>query len=158
MAELYSFLPSVNGDRQYGGADFAEYFATLVSDGVFALPDGALKVTAGTGMAVNVAIGKAFIQGYRYSNTAVKTLSVSAANASNPRIDRVIIRLDLNARTMTAKMLTGTPAASPVAPGMTRNLSTGYWDLCIAQIAIAAGATASEPLPIPAPTSACAGP
>lgn len=142
MAELYSFLPSVNGDRQYGAADFAEYFATLVSDGVFALLDGALKVTVNTGMTVHVAIGKAFVQGYRYSNVAVKTLTVSAANASNPRIDRVIIRLDLNARTITAKMLTGTPAASPVAPSLTRNLSTGYWDLCIAQIAVAAGATA----------------
>jgi hypothetical protein len=142
MAESNSFLPSVNGDRQYGASDFADYFATLVGDGVFALPDGALKVTANTGMTVNVAIGKAFIQGYRYYNTAVKTLTVSAANASNPRIDRVVIRLDLNARSIYAMVITGTPAASPVAPGITRSMSTGYYDLCIAQIAVPAAATA----------------
>lgn len=77
----------------------------------------ALAVSApGSGMTVNVATGRAFIEGFFYENDAIKALAISAADPTNPRIDRIVVRLDRTANTMTAMVITGTPAGSPVAP------------------------------------------
>ena len=140
MSEKYFPFPSVNGDRKYGVSDWVGYFAPLITNGVFGGGDK-LKVTAGTGLTVSVAAGEACINGYRYTNTTPKTLTLAAANAYYARIDRVIVRWDKQARTMTAQVLTGEPSSAPVAPNLIR--TAVVYDICLATVTVPANATAA---------------
>jgi hypothetical protein len=113
-----------------------------LTTGYFAGSGGELAVTASSpaDMNINVATGEAWIQGYYYKNTASKVLAVTAADGSNPRIDRVVLELDLvTNRLINLKMLDGTPAASPVAPTLTQSGTT--YQITLAQVYVAAGAT-----------------
>ena len=140
MSENFFPFPSVNGDRKYGVSDWVGYFAPLITNGVFGGGDK-LKVTAGTGLTVSVAAGEACINGYRYTNTTPKTLTLAAANAYYARIDRVIVRWDKQARTMTAQVLTGEPSSAPVAPSLIR--TAVVYDICLATVTVPANATAA---------------
>ena len=140
MSEKFFPFPSVNGDRKYGVSDWVGYFAPLITNGVFGGGDK-LKVTAGTGLTVSVAAGEACINGYRYTNTTPKTLTLAAAHANYARKDRVIVRWDKQARTMTAQVLTGNPSPSPVAPSLTR--TAVVYDICLATVAVPRNAAAA---------------
>ena len=61
MAITYGYFNSVNGDRTYNADQMSEYFDGLVSNGVYESVGGALQVTAGSGMTVNVASGRGII-------------------------------------------------------------------------------------------------
>jgi hypothetical protein len=119
---------------------------------------GDLVVTAqGTpNMSVAVAAGRAWIPGSQVANVSGGTFStqagyfalndgpatvtISTANATNPRIDLVYIAVQdsfysgSNNATVLG-VVTGTPAASPVAPAAPSN------SLVLAQVAVAANAT-----------------
>lgn len=137
--EKSGFFNSSSGDRVYDAADFAAYFGSLVSNGIFYVTTSNLQVTPTTGMTVSIAAGSAWINGYRYENTEALNKTLSTANGSNPRIDRIIIRWSLLNRSITAAVLTGTAAASPTAPALTR--STDVYELCIAEILVPQAAT-----------------
>lgn len=62
--EKSSFFNSVSGDRVYRAEEWAEYFASFIGNGVFPVPSTSLQVVAGSGMAVAVKTGKAWINGY----------------------------------------------------------------------------------------------
>lgn len=97
-----------------------------------------LKVTApGTGMTVSLAAGQALIRGHYYYNNTGSTLAVTTANATLPRIDSVILTLDPVGNTITASVLAGTAAASPVAPTLTQT-DAGTYQYLLANIAVAA--------------------
>lgn len=142
MAEDSRFFTSSTGDtRSYSSANFAEVLNKVLTTGYFAGSGGELAVTASSpaDMNINVATGEAWIQGYYYKNTASKVLAVTAADATNPRIDRVVLELDLvTNRLINLKMLDGTPAASPVAPTLTQTATT--YQITLAQVYVAAGA------------------
>ena len=140
MAEWSSFFNSFEGDRRYTAAEFVEYFASFIGNGVF-WGGNYLKVDAVTGMDVQVNVGKAFINGYYYSNRdAAKRLTLGPAHATLPRIDRVVLRLDLSqgGRAITAVVKPGTPAATPAAPGLQRD--NAAWELGLADVRVNAGA------------------
>lgn len=84
-------------------------------DGVIrkaAVNDLNVVATATPGMSVEIAPGYAFISGYPYHSAAtVETVNVTAPTV-NPRIDIVQARLD----NWDTSVITGTEAASPVAP------------------------------------------
>ena len=67
--EKSGFFNSSGGDRVYDAADFAAYFGSLVSNGVFYMTATNLQVSPSIGLAVSVAAGSAWINGYRYENT-----------------------------------------------------------------------------------------
>lgn len=93
----------------------------------------------GSGMTVKVKSGQALIRGHYYESTAQETLTISAADLTNPRIDSVVLRLDPTANTVVLAVLTGTPAASPSAPALTQT-DSGVYELRIANVAVAAAA------------------
>jgi hypothetical protein len=112
--------------------------------------DNSLKVTANgvANMTVNVAAGWGAIVGttqanmgvYQCYNDDVTNLTVTTANPSLPRIDRVVVTINdayytglLN--NVTFSVVAGTPNASPTAPATPAN------SLSLATIAVAAGAT-----------------
>lgn len=82
--------------------------------------DPTLRVTLGTGLTVNVAPGPAWVRGHYYTSDATVTRTGSTNTSTNPRIDRVVLRLDTTANTITPTIIEGTPATSPVPPALTR--------------------------------------
>lgn len=101
-----------------------------------------------TGMSVLVASGWGAIVGdfttnmgvYTFYNDATATATITTADATNPRIDKICITVSdayytgsLNQ--VAINVVAGTPAGSPVAPATPTN------SLVLATVAVAAGAT-----------------
>ncbi|MDJ0304693.1 MULTISPECIES: hypothetical protein [Clostridia] len=137
--EKSGFFNSSDGDRVYDATDFAAYFGNLVSNGVFYASATNLQATPGNGLAVSVAAGSAWINGYRYENTDDLNLPLTTANGSNPRIDRIVVRLSQVSRNIQLAVVDGTPAATPSAPALTR--TSDVYELGIADVLIPAAAT-----------------
>lgn len=135
--EKFSFFNDVDGDRVYYAEDFARHLATYFTNGIF--NNGCQVLADNDDMSVNVSIGSANINGYRYDNDAIKTLTVDNADGVLNRIDNVVIRWNLTERTITAMVVKGALAENPVAPDLVRT-STIY-DLRIAKISVPAGTT-----------------
>jgi hypothetical protein len=93
-----------------------------------------------SGMQVKVYAGQSLVRGIYYSSTATETLAVSAAHATLGRIDRVVLELDPSANSIILKVLTGTPASTPVAPTLTQT-DAGVWQQPLGTVSVAAAAT-----------------
>ena len=139
MAVTYGFFNSVNGDRKYNADQMSEYFRGIVSQGVFQHLDSGMAVSAGTGLSVSVAAGRAIIQNRWVQNSAALNLTISDASETYGRKDAVVIRLNKSSRAISIAVKTGTPAASPVAPSMTRDETT--YEMALAYVNVAAGAS-----------------
>lgn len=117
MAEYSRFFNSVDGDNLYQASDFAEYFSTFLSDGIFS-EDGklGLKVSENQGMSVKVATGYAFIRGYMYKNDSPLFFTLDHADSMFDRIDRIVLRFDELERRIGVIVKKGTPASNPLVP------------------------------------------
>lgn len=126
----------------YTAEDAQLWFATRTS-GVYAgnhlgvTANGTMDVTLGKGIAW---LHYADFAGCVYGNTAGKALTVELADAQYKRIDRVCIRLEMLNNKCYAYVKKGTAAASPVAPALQRDAAA--YEISVAQIAVASGATA----------------
>ena len=111
------------------------------TSGVAGVPGGtALKATGdGTGRWVDVAAGAANVRGHWYETSAPVQVAIDAAPAA-PRIDRIVLKLDPAADTITLAVVKGTAAAYPAAPALTQT-DTGIYHLALANIWVPAGAT-----------------
>ena len=126
-------------DRVYDSEDVTSYLDKLVGNGVFPNPSTNLQVLAGTGMVVNVQAGQGWINGHKMISDAVTPLTITAANALLTRIDRIIFYVDFTAREMGIALKTGTAAATPAAPALTR--TTSRYEMCLANITVGPGVT-----------------
>lgn len=140
MAESSGFFASVSGDRDYTTDFLAAYIASFIGNGVY---NGDLAVTPGDRMQIIVPSGQAWINGYYYHNDAGLTLDVATASGTLTRKDAVVLRWDVNARSITAQVITGTASANPTVPMLKRDSET--YDLRIAEITIPAGTTSISP-------------
>lgn len=140
MAEKSYFFNDVNDDRVYLAEDFAMFFSSLIANGIFPNPSTNLQVMVNeeTPMAITIPPGKAWINGYLYWNPDNLVKNLEPAH-TNPRIDRIAVRWVSNNRDIKAYVVTGTPAAVPVAPELTRN--SDVWELGIADVFIGGGVT-----------------
>lgn len=134
----------VNGspDRKYNADHYSDNLAAFISDGVRYGKNNDLYVSALGGMALNIAVGRAMIKGHWfYNDTAYTSFSVPTAHPSLSRVDRIVVRFDNNvsAREITFKYLTGVPAATPIAPALTRD--ENIYDIAIADITVGAAVT-----------------
>lgn len=121
-------------DRTYNAEDVTSYLDQIVGNGVFPNPSSQLQVRAGEGMEVVVASGQGWIHGHKLINTADLTLSIDASDVLLRRIDRIIFYTDSTERTMGIEVLKGTPAATPVAPSLTRTDSR--YEMCLATVSV----------------------
>lgn len=137
--EKSSFFNSVNHDRKYITSDFAEFFSSLVTSGVFPNPSSNLQVVSNSDMTVDLSIGPAWINGYHYINDSILILPIAVADGVLDRIDRIVLRMDTAGRAINSVVKKGVFASSPVAPILQRD-SDGY-ELGIADIYVAAGVT-----------------
>ena len=93
-----------------------------------------------TGMQVKVRSGQAMVRGHYYQSTAEETLTVTAADLTNPRIDTVIIELDPSANSIVLKVIAGSPAAVP-SPEPLVQTDAGVYQFKLAEVLIDAAAT-----------------
>jgi hypothetical protein len=120
----------------------------IATSGIIGSTSLAVTQAASPGMAVQVAAGWGAIVGnfttnmgvYQVYNDAATQLTVTTANPSNPRIDRVVVTVNDafytgSTNNVVFQVLAGTPAGSPVAPAIPTN------SISLATIAVAAGAT-----------------
>ncbi|WP_141434379.1 hypothetical protein [Bacillus sp. 03113] len=87
-----------------------------------------------TGMQVKSKSGAAWIEGHYYESDTLEILPIGAADSVNPRIDRVVVRLDWTANTILLAVLQGTPAVSPSAPSLTQN--SARWEIPLVQVRV----------------------
>lgn len=139
MAITSGFFNSLNGDRLYNAEQMSEYFKGIISDGVAENIGGALQVLSGSGMAVNVQSGRAFIDCRWLENNAVESITINPSHATLKRYTAVVVRLDYSNRIMSITTKDGTPATTPTKPSMTRNEQ--LCEICLAYVLVEAGAT-----------------
>lgn len=138
----------------YTDTDLRAYFSMLdeapAAGGVRAQSGSEMVVSAPGGMNVAVAPGTAWVPGsdaagqgsYLVDNPTSTTVAISAANPTNPRIDRIVA--DVNDPAFTGSgtpvfsivVVAGTPAGSPVAPAVPPSA------IPLARVAVAAAAVA----------------
>lgn len=129
-------------DREYSAALLCSIIAKFLRDGIVhgEGDELAVVVTDPPAMTVQVGTGTAMVQGRFMVNDAALTLTVPDADATNPRIDRVVVQLNATpGRTVDIVVKQGTAAPAPAAPALTQTAET--WELSLAQIAVAAGGT-----------------
>ena len=144
MSETSMFFDSYPEDeRKYSSAAFAKFMQLFYADGVVMNGDSCLQVRRREGeLAITVDPGKAIVRGYAYFNeNEPLVLLVPRSNSTYSRIDRVVLRLDLQekARSVSLKILEGLPGANPSPKPLTRNDIT--WELSLAQLHVPANAT-----------------
>ncbi len=144
--EYSSFFKSIGGDKKYTADQFADYFRGFMSSGVYLTGATELEVTsAGDNMTVDIAAGKAFLEGYFYKLTGTdKYLTVDAAHSTYTRYDRVILKLNVadGTRSITAQIKKGTAAASPLPPTLVTDFAgTGTYEISLAMIEVGPGVT-----------------
>lgn len=126
----------------YTEAEWNEFHSWIMkTDGVLADYLNELAVIQNTPAAMNVVVstGGAWVQGSAYKSTGAETMTIEAADPTNPRIDRIILRCSWSANSVILAVLKGTAAATPSAPALTQTAAT--WEILLANVAVAAGAT-----------------
>lgn len=147
MAEKFSFFDPVLTeagiyDREYNAQEFTDYFKTLITTGVMKSEGSQLKVsTNGTNMKSSIADGIAYILGRRYANDDIKEHMHDTETLGNNRIDRIVIRMDLNPdnRHVLSFIKKGAPSPNPVPPALTQN--NNIYEISLAQVTIVGGQT-----------------
>jgi hypothetical protein len=135
MAVLLAPQDSTNMSQ----AQWQEMFQGMHSTGVMAAQLNSYVVTVTTLLGISVASGKAVIQGFLARSDAAVALTCSAADPTNPRIDRAVLHADLSAHTLTVILLTGTPGVSPVPPTLTQ--TSTVWEISLYQVRVNATQT-----------------
>lgn len=82
------------------------------------------------GQQIVVASGAAIANGWFYENTENVQFDIETPSA-NPRIDRIILRVNTIAQTVRLGKIVGTEAAAPTAPTLTQ--TNTIWEIPIAQ-------------------------
>ena len=138
MAEISAFFNYRDGDEErYPAEIFAEYFASLIGNGIFNGGDNLRAYCTGADRIVRVLPGSAWINGYYYRlKDDELTLELAEADATLDRIDRVVVRLNTDPSTYAIRLvvLQGTPASEPVAPELVRE--GDIYDLSVATVRI----------------------
>lgn len=107
----------------------------IVQGSAIGNPGSDCAVTAGTGMTVNIDIGKAWIRGHMFEHSGTATSLAIASNSSgSTRTDLIVLRADFVGNTIQYQVLQGT--TTPVQ-------SSTVWDLPLATVAVPNGAASS---------------
>lgn len=134
--EQSGFFASIAGDRKYRDSFLADWVHSFIGNGTYA---GDLAVKAGgDDLAVVLPPGKAWINGRIYINDEDLRIPLSQPDGQLSRYTAIVIRSDMNARTITAQAVDGQFSASPTKPNPTRDTET--YDLVLAYVYVGPGA------------------
>jgi len=141
MTLTYGFYNSVAQDRLYNAIQVSQMFDGVIYDGVFEHVGNKFAVLENTGMNINVSSGRSWFNYTWTYNDSALGLTVPTADAVLPRID--IVALEVNSETAvranSIKVISGTPAGSPVPPTLVRTATINQYPL--AHVAVGAGVT-----------------
>ncbi len=135
---------SVKWQAPYSDIEYADIWSKLLASDDnqgFVVPTlNNLNVKASTPAARNVILdtGAIFIRGRIYENTVANTLDIAVNSSGNPRIDRVVLRINFASQTIRAAILQGTAAAVPSLPALTQTAAT--YEISLAYVWVANGA------------------
>lgn len=149
MAEYYFPFDSGKGTT-VTSREWSWLTSTYLGDGVRMVyagddPHPLMAYTSGQDMTVRISPGHAAIQGFHYYSDTDQHVTIAANTGSQPRIDRITLRLDIPGQKIGLAYLIGTPAATPQAPAMSFG-TDGIWDTPLARIRVEpqAGAITSD--------------
>lgn len=136
----YGFFNSVDGDRTYNADTFNKYFEGLISpNGVFENVRGGFIVSAGPGLSVNVASGKAIVNSRWVDNDTTENIVLDTAHSVLSRYDMISLYWNETNRSIELRKTTGTPASTPSKPTPIRK--TNEWEIAIAYVLVKPNAT-----------------
>lgn len=128
--EYYGFF---NGDQEYGQEEFNRYFDNIYESGVSIENEIMTLSVTKTVTGITVDKGFSIVKGFYLYNDSVKTINITR-DANYDRLDRIVIRLNLNTRKVSIELKQGTPRSAPVAPTLQRdNL---IYELSLAQVKV----------------------
>jgi hypothetical protein len=126
-------MPDVSGpfpDAPWAEAEWYRHMPSAMPSGVIGGPQTAPTLGplawATSGLSINLAVGNANVGGAGYSRGAPTSAVSVAANSNSTlfRRDRIVLRRSTATHNVVPTVIQGTPAASPVAPDITRNSTT----------------------------------
>lgn len=149
MAEkslLFNSLPNIVAPSEYNplgcdnlanGDDLAKAFSIVGTTGVL---KGGLQVSAGTGLTVNIAVGKAAIEGRLYFNDTILNKTLAAADLSATKYDAVILRMN-NVQVVSGRNIRVVIERFNSPESITLQRTDDYYDLLLGYAVIPANAT-----------------
>jgi hypothetical protein len=133
---------TIDYDRASSSAQLRGLIKSMITNGVNLTESTNLQVMADEEtMNLTVKPGYVVIEGaIKHFEEDVK-VTIAAADTTNPRIDTIVARLNLNedVRDIVIDVLQGTPAAEPTAPELTR--TTSYYEVGLADVLVELGTT-----------------
>ena len=140
------FFDAINHDRVYKADDMNRPYRRVISNGVFATPQGTAStdlqvLSAGDGMKITVNAGQGLFGDKWFENPATITFTVPNNTNIVPRRDSVIVQVDTTQSGRAGNIVyrTGTPNSNPVPPDI--GTVTGVIEYRVANIYVAASAT-----------------
>ena len=134
------FFDAVDEDRVYYADDMNLPYKRLISNGVFATPQGTpgtdLQAVANSGMVINVLPGNAIFADKWFMNEDAIAITVPSNAASVPRLDSVVAQVDtrVSGRVGSIVYRTGTASSTPVAPSI--NTVSGVVEYRLANVLV----------------------
>lgn len=139
MTVRSGFFDDVNDDRVYDAADFADFFASFIGNGVFPNPSTGLQVFENGNMTTVIKPGKGWINGYYVHNDSDFIFQHDIADGLLKRIDRIVLQYSTADRKIDIILKKGTFASTPIAPTVIRDAD--FYELVLADVTIGAGTT-----------------
>ena len=145
MSLTYGFFNAnlVDGeyDRKYTADQLAEFFSSLIGNGVSASIGNGFKVVASSGLNVSVSSGFAWIKGFWAKNDSVYQLTEQAAPTSGYRKDLIVLRFNRSDRSIIPVVIQGTVSSTLPAPVPSYVRTENQYDLVLAAITFSAGSS-----------------
>lgn len=130
-------------DRTYDAMDMRKPYDTVFTDGIMPEADGTagetLKVTAASGMKINLSAGHAKIGGAWFENQSTYSITLDAASSST-RYDCVILQNDDNAGVRAPNVYIKSLSKIPTSADLTRDGK--IYELCVAYVKVNSGVSA----------------
>jgi len=126
-------------DRAEEASFFAKYFSQFISNGVFPNPSTNMQVLAMEEMQVKVDIGVCYINGYMGWVEPAEILEIEESD-TQPRIDRIVARLDFTDRSIHLFVKKGVSQGNPVAQELQRDYD--IYEIALADIRVNANTIA----------------
>ena len=146
MSVTYGFFNAnlVDGDydRKYTADQLAEFFASLIGNGVSADYENSFQVVPSSGLTVNVSSGFAWINGFWAKNDSAYAIAESAAPSSGYRQDLIVLRFNRSDRSIIPTLIQGTVSSTTPAPMPAYSRTAAQYDLVLAAINLSAGSSA----------------
>lgn len=132
---------SPDWDRAITAQDERDFNKLCWTNGVFANPADGLAVIAQNGTTIKIKPGGAHIEGARFWENSSRSITLSQASSTLPRIDRIVIRFDTaeDKRNIDIYLKEGVPATYPSPQEIIRQ--SNYYELVLADIYVPAGAS-----------------